>query len=122
MKLWEYILRRLLLLIPVLIGVSIITFALTRSVGDPAAIYIDERCSLNPDCVAAIHHRYGFDQPIPVQYVRYMQALFAGDLGYSRTAALPVTEAISQKFPATLELAAASRSEEHTSELQSPYD
>ena len=108
MKLWEYILRRLLLLIPVLIGVSIITFALTRSVGDPAAIYIDERCSLNPDCVAAIHHRYGFDQPIPVQYVRYMQALFAGDLGYSRTAALPVTEAISQKFPATLELAAAS--------------
>src|SRR2546425_4789117 len=108
MKLWEYIVRRLLLLIPVLIGVSIITFALTRSVGDPAAIYIDERCSLNPDCVAAIHHRYGFDQPIPVQYVRYMQALFAGDLGYSRTAALPVTEAISQKFPATLELAAAS--------------
>ena len=54
MKLWEYIVRRLLLLIPVLLGVSIITFALTRAVGDPAAIYIDERCSLNPACVASI--------------------------------------------------------------------
>src|SRR3989442_4916354 len=108
MKLWEYIVRRLLLLIPVLLGVSIITFALTRAVGDPAAIYIDERCSLNPACVASIYHRYGFDLPIPLQYIRYMQALFAGDLGYSRTAKLPVSEAIAAFFPATFELATAS--------------
>src|SRR2546427_2678965 len=108
MKLWEYIVRRLLLLIPVLLGVSVITFALTRSVGDPAAIYIDERCSINPACVEAIHHRYGFDLPIPLQYVHYMQALFAGDLGYSRTAKLQVSDAIVAFFPATFELATAS--------------
>jgi peptide/nickel transport system permease protein len=108
MKLWEYIVRRLLLLIPVLLGVSLITFALTRSVGDPAAIYIDERCSINPACVEAIHHRYGFDLPLPLQYIRYMQALFAGDLGYSRTAKLQVSDAIAAFFPATFELATAS--------------
>src|SRR5688572_8060925 len=108
MKLRTYIVRRLLLLIPVLVGVSIITFALTRLVGDPAAIYIDERCSLNPACVQGVNRQYGFDQPVPIQYVRYMEALFRGDLGYSRTAALPVSEAIARKFPATFELATAS--------------
>lgn len=105
MRLRDYIIRRLLLLIPVLIGVSIITFTLTRLVGDPAAIYIDERCSLNPSCVQGIYHRYGFDQPVPIQYLRYMEGLIQGDLGYSRTAALPVSEAIVKKFPATFELA-----------------
>jgi peptide/nickel transport system permease protein len=108
MKLRDYVVRRLLLLIPVLIGVSIITFVLSRSIGNPAAVYIDERCSANPRCVEAILERYGFNQPIPVQYFRYMQGLLTGDLGYSRTAVLPVNEAIMQKFPATFELASAS--------------
>jgi peptide/nickel transport system permease protein len=108
MRLRDYIVRRLLLLIPVLIGVSIITFTLTRLVGDPAAIYIDERCSLNPACVQSVYERYGFDQPVPIQYVRYMDALLHGELGYSRTAALPVSEAIAKKLPATFELATAS--------------
>lgn len=108
MRLRDYIIRRLLLLIPVLVGASIITFTLTRLIGNPAAVYIDERCSLSDECIDAIMERYGFNQPIPVQYVRYMQGLFAGDLGYSRTAALPVREAIGEKFPATFELASAS--------------
>ena len=107
MRLRDYIIRRLLLLVPVLLGVSVITFALTRLVGDPASIYIDERCSLNPACVNGVHHLYGFDQPVVVQYVRYMQGVLGGDLGYSRTAGLPVTEAIAVKLPATFELATA---------------
>jgi len=110
MKLRDYIVRRLLLLIPVLVGVSIITFALTRAVAGPygpASVYINERCAANPACVQEVIRRYGFDQPIPVQYVRYMQGVLTGDLGYSRTAALPVSEAILAKFPATFELAAA---------------
>ncbi|HKZ23340.1 MAG TPA: ABC transporter permease [Thermoplasmata archaeon] len=108
MKLRDYVIRRLLLLIPVLIGVSIITFTLSRSIGNPAAVYIDERCSANPRCVESVIERFGFNQPIWVQYVRYMQGLLTGDLGYSRTAVLPVSEAIMQKFPATFELASAS--------------
>lgn len=107
MRLRDYILRRLLLLVPVLLGVSVITFALTRMVGDPAAIYIDERCSLNPACVDFIHHKYGFDQPVVVQYWAYMHGVLVGDLGYSRTAGLPVTQAIAGKLPATFELATA---------------
>lgn len=109
MRLRDYIIRRLLLLIPVLIGVSIITFTLTRLVGDPASIYITERClDIGPTCTEAVRRQYGFDQPLPVQYIRYMQGLLSGDLGYSRTAQSSVTEAIVQKFPATFELAAAS--------------
>jgi peptide/nickel transport system permease protein len=107
-KLRDYVIRRLLLLIPVLIGVSIITFALTRLVGDPSAIYVSERCLDTPGCVEGIRRQYGFDQPIPVQYVKYMQGLLGGDLGYSQAARLPVTEAIARKFPATVELATAS--------------
>ena len=91
MKLRDYIIRRLILLVPVLIGVSVITFALTRLVGNPAAVYIDERCSQSNACIAAVMERYGFNQPVPVQYLRYMWAVLHGDLGVSRTAAwLPV--------------------------------
>ena len=108
MKLRDFVIRRLLLLIPVLIGVSIITFTLTRLIGNPAAIYINERCAQTETCINAIMEQYGFNQPIPVQYVKYIQGLFQGDLGYSRTARLPVTEAIQRKLPATFELASAS--------------
>ncbi|TLZ67699.1 MAG: ABC transporter permease [Methanobacteriota archaeon] len=109
MKLRDYIIRRLILLVPVLIGVSVITFALTRLVGNPAAVYIDERCSQSNACIAAVMERYGFNQPVPVQYLRYVWSVLHGDLGVSRTAAwLPVTEAIMMKFPATFELASAS--------------
>jgi peptide/nickel transport system permease protein len=58
--------------------------------------------------VAAVHRQYGFDQPIPVQYVRYMQSLLSGDLGYSRAARTSVSEAIAAKLPPTVELAVAS--------------
>ena len=109
MKLRDYIIRRLILLIPVLIGVSLITFGLTRLVGNPAAVYIDERCSQSNACIASVMERYGFNQPVPVQYLLYVWGVLHGDLGVSRTAAwLPVTEAIMRKFPATFELASAS--------------
>ena len=110
MRLRDYVIRRVLLLIPVLIGVSIITFALTRSVAGPfgpASVYIDERCGQNPVCVEGVIKKYGFDQPYVVQYVRYVQSLLVGDLGYSQTARTSVGEAIGLKFPATFELSSA---------------
>ncbi len=109
MRLRDYIIRRLLLLIPVLIGVSIITFALTRLVGGPygaASIYISEQCLQREACVQGVIHKYGFDQPIPIQYLKYMEALLHGDLGYSKAARQTVGDAIASKLPATFELAA----------------
>ena len=106
MKLRDYVIRRLLLLIPVFLGVSLITFALTRAVGDPASIYISDKC--DDQCAAAIREKYGFDQPVPVQYAKYMWGMLVeGDLGYSRIATRPVALAISEKFMATAELATA---------------
>ena len=110
MRLRDYIIRRLLLLIPVLIGVSIITFALTRLIAGPlgpASIYINERCAASDACIDAVIHKYGFDQPVPVQYVKYMDGLLHGDWGYSKAAKLTVADAISTKLPATFELATA---------------
>src|SRR5437867_4487099 len=102
MKLRDYIIRRLLLLIPVLLGLSIIVFTLTRVRGDPASLYITER--MTDAQIQEVYRRYGFDQPLPLQYFRWLVGALSGDLGYSRTAHLQVTDAIVQFFPATFEL------------------
>ncbi len=102
MKLRDYIIRRLLLLIPVLLGLSLIVFALTRLGGDPAAMYITERMTAQQK--AAIYVKYGFDQPEYIQYLRWLQGALSGDLGYSQTAHMEVAQAIATDFPATFEL------------------
>ncbi len=102
MKLRDYIIRRLLLLIPVMLGLSVIVFALTRVGGDPAALYITER--MTDAQKLAIYHKYGFDQPVWVQFERWLLGALQGDLGFSKTVSLPVTAAIATFFPATFEL------------------
>lgn len=102
MKLRDYIIRRLLLLIPVLLGVSVIVFALTRAAGDPASLYITER--MTEQQIRQVYERYGFDQPVWVQYAKWLGGVLTGDMGYSRSANLPVLEAIIRFFPATFEL------------------
>ena len=102
MKLRDYVIRRLLLLIPVLLGVSVIVFALTRAAGDPASLYITER--MTEQQIREVYERYGFNQPVWVQYAKWLGGLVTGDLGYSKSANLPVAEAIIRFFPATFEL------------------
>lgn len=102
MKMRTFIIRRLLLLIPVLIGVSIFVFMLTRIAGNPAAAYITER--MTPDQIADIEARYHLDEPLVVQYIYWLQGILHGDWGYSKVAKLPVTDAIKEFFPATFEL------------------
>src|SRR3990170_278762 len=102
MKLRDYVIRRLLLLIPVLLGVSVIVFALTRAAGDPASLYITER--MTEQQIRGVYARYGFYQPVWVQYAKWLGGVLSGDLGYSRSANLPVLEAITRFFPATFEL------------------
>ncbi|MDD1768470.1 MAG: ABC transporter permease [Methanomassiliicoccales archaeon] len=102
MKLGAYLVRRLLLLIPVLLGVSVFIFALTRIGGDPGAAYITEK--MNEQQIAGIYEQYHLNEPIHIQYWYWLDGIFHGDWGYSKTARAPVTSAIATYFPATFEL------------------
>jgi len=103
MQLGTYIIRRLLLLIPVLIGVTIFVFALTRVTGDPIGAYITPH--MTPQDREILRHTLGFDQPVFIQYFAWLKELLLnGNLGYSKVAELPVNEAIMKFFPATIEL------------------
>src|SRR6186997_1541817 len=99
----KFVVRRLLLLIPILLGVSILVFFWIRALpGGPAAALLGERAT--PQAVAAIEHQYGLDKPIYVQYERYLATL---KFGNSATSRQPVTTEFRQRFPATIELALA---------------
>jgi peptide/nickel transport system permease protein len=100
------IVRRLLLLVPLLIGVSLISFIVTHLLpGDPARLYAGIQA--NEATVQGIRAEYGFDQPLPVQYERYFIGLLHGDLGKSVRTRNPVAGDLAARVPATLELAVA---------------
>lgn len=103
MRMYQFVIRRLLLLIPVLIGVTLIVFLLTRMTGDPAAAYVTPR--MTEAQILQVYVKYHLNDPPFTQYLYWLQGIFQGDWGYSKTAALPVTEAIGVFFPATFELA-----------------
>ena len=99
----QFIARRVLVTIPVLLGIVFIVFALARLVpGDPCRAVLGERAT-DPVCNDFIH-RYGLDQPIPVQFVSYLQQLASGDLGVSIKHSRPVTELLIERLPTTIEL------------------
>ncbi|MHA1938712.1 MAG: ABC transporter permease, partial [Candidatus Thorarchaeota archaeon] len=102
MKLRDYVLRRILLSIPVIIGVLAITFVLAYVVGNPIAMYIDEKTP--SDAIPGIIAQHGLDQPVYIQFFYYLRDLFSGDWGYSRTAGASVIITIQRFFPATIEL------------------
>lgn len=103
MRMRTYITRRLLLLIPVLLGVSILVFTLTRITGNPAAAYITEKTP--PEAVEAIKEKLHLNDPMYVQYFFWLGSMLQGDWGISKTNAnKPVTESIAEFFPATFEL------------------
>ena len=99
----RYIARRLLLLVPVLIGISIITFAMLRLIpGDPARVMLGEHATEN--AINEIRERMGLNDPVPVQYLRYLEHVLRLDLGRSIKTNRPVLEEIGQRLPATMEL------------------
>jgi peptide/nickel transport system permease protein len=102
----HFVVRRLLLLIPILIGLSILVFLWIRALpGGPAEALLGERAT--PETIAAIERQYGLDEPLPVQYWRYVKTVSQGDFGDSTVSRQPVVEEFRQKFPATIELAVA---------------
>ena len=97
------IVRRLFFLVFVLLGLSLITFGLSHIIpGDPARLMAGPRASKS--AVAKIREKYGLDDPLPVQYVNYVQGIFRGDLGTSFTTRRPVLDDLKRYLPATLEL------------------
>ncbi|PJF27942.1 MAG: peptide ABC transporter permease [Phototrophicales bacterium] len=102
-----YIIRRLILAIPTLLGVSFLVFASVRLVpGDPAIALAGELAT--PELVQQVRENLGLDQPLLVQYGRYMLRVFQGDMGNSVRSRLPVLEEIQTRLPRTLSLAAVS--------------
>jgi peptide/nickel transport system permease protein len=98
-----YLIRRLLLMIPVLIGLSIVTFAISHVVpGDPV------RLAAGPQATAEQIHKleeeFGLDKPLYLQYFQYMRGVLKGDLGTSMMNRHPVALDLRRYFPATLEL------------------
>ncbi|MFC1694013.1 ABC transporter permease [Candidatus Latescibacterota bacterium] len=102
-----YIVRRLLMVVPILLGVATIVFILMYIVpGDPARLLMGQHS--DEDTLAAIRREMGLDKPVYIQYVRFIGKLLRGDLGMSYRQKRPVSEIISERFPATAKLAVAS--------------
>ena len=101
----RFVVRRLLLLIPILFGVSVLLFFWVRALpGSPAESLLGERAT--PALVEAYKERYGLNEPVWRQYVTYMQTTIQDrDLGISSATHREVTDEIRQRFPATVELA-----------------
>jgi peptide/nickel transport system permease protein len=100
----RYLTRRLFLLLPALLILSILVFALLRLIpGDPAEVMLGEHATA--DLVNQFRASRGLDQPIPIQYVRYLASLVRGDWGRSILTNRPVMVELGQRFPATIELA-----------------
>lgn len=99
----QFITRRLLLLFPVLIGILMITFAISHLVqGDPCIVALGEKAT--PQACAAFRERFGLNQSIPVQFLRYIENVAHGDLGDSIQFERPVTDLIAERLPMTIEL------------------
>ncbi len=108
MGLLPYIIRRLLLTIPILIGITLTAFIISHAIpADPVIASLGQRAQDDPSIVAQYRHQWGLDQPLPVQYVVYLGKLLHGDLGVSISSRQPVMDDLKQYFPATFELSTA---------------
>jgi dipeptide transport system permease protein len=101
----RFVLRRLALIVPTFFGVTLLAFALIHLIpGDPVENLSGER-GMDPARRARLLHQFGLDEPLPLQYARYVAQVLRGDLGYSLTTHDSVAREFATLFPATVELA-----------------
>lgn len=101
-----YIVRRILATVPMLIGISIVSFMLLHALpGDPTSVLLGQRATEANK--RELRQRLGLDQPLPTQYARYVSDMAQGDFGESHRTDQPVTVELKQRIPATIELAVA---------------
>jgi peptide/nickel transport system permease protein len=106
MNMQQYILRRLLLMVPLLIGITLIAFIISHSVpGDPIAAHLSQKAMEDETIVAAFRAQWGLDKPLWEQYWIYLKNLVRGDMGTSIRTHRPVLDDLRQFLPASFELA-----------------
>jgi len=99
----RYIVKRVLLMFPVILGVSIIIFAIMSfTPGDPVVLMLGEGAST--EAIENLRSELGLDDPLPVQYIRYLRKAVSGDLGRSYHSNTSVTSEVASRFPNTLRL------------------
>ncbi|MDR0944694.1 MAG: ABC transporter permease, partial [Bifidobacteriaceae bacterium] len=102
----RYIIRRLIIAVILVFGLTLVTFCLTNLVpGDPVAAALGQRAADNPATVAQFKAEYGLDKPLPEQYLTYLVKLLHGDLGQSAQTHRAITQDLAQAVPATAEIA-----------------
>ncbi len=101
-----YIFRRLIQVIPTLIGITLITFVLVRLTGDPAAILLPP--DTPQETIDAFRVEYGLDKPIHIQYLVFVGKALQGDFGTSIRYRVPVIKLFAERIPASMELAGVS--------------
>jgi peptide/nickel transport system permease protein len=102
----RFAVRRLLLMVPVLFGLSVLLFGWLRALpGDPARALLGDKAT--PEAVAQLTEFYGFDKPLLTQYLSYTSKLLQGDFGTSPRTGQPVLGTFLERFPATVELSIA---------------
>lgn len=103
----KYFTRKLLLIVPTFIGITLIAFFLIRvAPGDPVKLLSGDR-GMSQEQYLKLKHQLGFDRPVYEQYFSYLKNIFKGDLGTSVKTRTPVLEEFKQRFPATIELSIA---------------
>lgn len=104
MKLWQYVLRRIVLLIPFVIGLTLMTFLLSRIIpADPVGLAIGRHAT--EEQRAEMAEQFGLDKPAYIQYLMFLSDLTRGDFGRSLATRAPVVKDLRRFFPATIELA-----------------
>jgi peptide/nickel transport system permease protein len=108
MGLFQHILRRLLLMIPMLIGITLVVFLVSHMVPvDPLAVILNPKALHNPEIRQAAIEKWGLDKSLPEQYIRYLWNLAHGEMGVSFKTKQPVAQDLRTFLPATVELALA---------------
>ena len=104
----DYLLRRLVLFVPTIVGASLVVFLLVRvAPGDPALAILQGSLGQNPfsqEDYEKLRKFMGLDEPMPVQYAKWFGSIIRGDLGESSIYRIPVSDILRRRFPVTLEL------------------
>ncbi|HLW47197.1 MAG TPA: ABC transporter permease [bacterium] len=102
----RYIVRRVALSVPTLLGITLVTFLISRALpADLVLANLGDHAAQDPQLVAAFRQRWGLNRPAPVQYLIYVEHLLRGDLGTSIATERPVRTELALSLPATVELA-----------------
>lgn len=100
-----YVRRRLIQMVPLLFGISILIFLIIQAApGGPEAIFLERSTFVDPQVIETYRRRLGLDQPVHIQYWRWITAALSGDFGVSYSTGRPVAESIIERIPATLQL------------------